>query len=179
MVWTPAERSQSLPGRWRFRLRLWRDCFEAEVGDSMSQERAVPASAVPLEELSSWPEELCRRELPSVLPRLLISFADCPLLLARGRVAGPALFFLGLLATPTAGRVVVLRPKPSPFLIGEPGGRAKGWRASGSRGCRGPRPPGSGTAGSQRGFCPVIGTGCGVFFHRSVPYRFPVLVTCN
>nr|XP_019571938.1 PREDICTED: uncharacterized protein C1orf112 homolog isoform X1 [Rhinolophus sinicus] len=71
MVRTPAERSQSLPGRWRFRLRLWRDCFEAEVGDSMSQERAVPASAVPLEELSSWPEELCRRELPSVLPRLL------------------------------------------------------------------------------------------------------------
>ncbi|XP_062961556.1 FIGNL1-interacting regulator of recombination and mitosis isoform X1 [Cynocephalus volans] len=37
----------------------------------MSQERAVPASAVPLEELSSWPEELCRRELPSVLPRLV------------------------------------------------------------------------------------------------------------
>lgn len=41
----------------------------------MSQERAVSASAVPLEELSSWPEELCRRELPTVLPRLLISFA--------------------------------------------------------------------------------------------------------
>lgn len=41
----------------------------------MSQERAVPASAGPLEELSGWPEELCRRELPSVLPRLLISFA--------------------------------------------------------------------------------------------------------
>ncbi|XP_021570803.1 uncharacterized protein C1orf112 homolog isoform X1 [Carlito syrichta] len=37
----------------------------------MSQERAVPAGAVPLEELSSWPEELCRRELPTVLPRLL------------------------------------------------------------------------------------------------------------
>ncbi|XP_037023267.2 uncharacterized protein C1orf112 homolog isoform X2 [Artibeus jamaicensis] len=37
----------------------------------MSEERAVPASAVPLEELSSWPEELCRRELPTVLPRLL------------------------------------------------------------------------------------------------------------
>lgn len=37
----------------------------------MSQERAVPASAVALEELSSWPEEVCRRELPSVLPRLL------------------------------------------------------------------------------------------------------------
>ncbi|XP_006907876.2 uncharacterized protein C1orf112 homolog isoform X1 [Pteropus alecto] len=37
----------------------------------MSQERAVPASAGPLEELSGWPEELCRRELPSVLPRLL------------------------------------------------------------------------------------------------------------
>ncbi|KAF6292501.1 hypothetical protein mRhiFer1_001774 [Rhinolophus ferrumequinum] len=46
----------------------------------MSQERAVPASAVPLEELSSWSEELCRRELPSVLPRLLISFTDCHLL---------------------------------------------------------------------------------------------------
>ena len=58
-----------------FRSWLWRECFEALVlGDSMSQERAVPASAVPLEELSSWPEELCRRELPSVLPRLLISF---------------------------------------------------------------------------------------------------------
>uniref|UniRef100_A0A8C9ARF5 FIGNL1 interacting regulator of recombination and mitosis n=1 Tax=Prolemur simus TaxID=1328070 RepID=A0A8C9ARF5_PROSS len=39
----------------------------------MSQERVVPASAVPLEEFSSWPEELCRQELPSVLPRLLIS----------------------------------------------------------------------------------------------------------
>ncbi|XP_020026632.1 FIGNL1-interacting regulator of recombination and mitosis isoform X2 [Castor canadensis] len=37
----------------------------------MSQERAVPASSVPLEELSSWSEELCRRELPSVVPRLL------------------------------------------------------------------------------------------------------------
>ncbi|XP_077757725.1 FIGNL1-interacting regulator of recombination and mitosis isoform X1 [Canis aureus] len=37
----------------------------------MSQERAAPASAAPLEELSGWTEELCRRELPSVLPRLL------------------------------------------------------------------------------------------------------------
>ncbi|XP_044905047.1 uncharacterized protein C1orf112 homolog isoform X3 [Felis catus] len=37
----------------------------------MSQERAVAASAVRLEELSSWSQELCRRELPSVLPRLL------------------------------------------------------------------------------------------------------------
>ncbi|KAB0403536.1 hypothetical protein E2I00_007478, partial [Balaenoptera physalus] len=35
-----------------FRSWLWRECFEALVlGDSMSQERAVPASAVPLEEL--------------------------------------------------------------------------------------------------------------------------------
>ncbi|XP_064139017.1 FIGNL1-interacting regulator of recombination and mitosis isoform X5 [Loxodonta africana] len=32
----------------------------------MSQDRALS-----LEELSSWPEELCRQELPSVLPRLL------------------------------------------------------------------------------------------------------------
>ncbi|XP_054443769.1 FIGNL1-interacting regulator of recombination and mitosis [Pteronotus mesoamericanus] len=37
----------------------------------MSQERAVATSAVPLEELSSWPEDLCRRELPTVLPRLV------------------------------------------------------------------------------------------------------------
>ncbi|VCW79659.1 unnamed protein product, partial [Gulo gulo] len=36
-----------------------------------SEGRAAPASAVRLEELRSWPEELCRRELPSVLPRLL------------------------------------------------------------------------------------------------------------
>lgn len=62
-------------GRWGFRSYLWRDCFEAGLLDeSMSQERAVPASAVPLEELSNWPEELCRQELPTVLPRLLISF---------------------------------------------------------------------------------------------------------
>ncbi|CAD7674587.1 unnamed protein product [Nyctereutes procyonoides] len=40
----------------------------------MSQERAAPASAAPLEELSGWTEELCRRELPSVLPRLLIMY---------------------------------------------------------------------------------------------------------
>ncbi|XP_032174193.1 uncharacterized protein C1orf112 homolog [Mustela erminea] len=37
----------------------------------MSEGRAAPGSAAPLEELRSWPEELCRRELPSVLPRLL------------------------------------------------------------------------------------------------------------
>ncbi|XP_042832930.1 uncharacterized protein C1orf112 homolog isoform X3 [Panthera tigris] len=37
----------------------------------MSQERAVATSAVRLEELSGWSQELCRRELPSVLPRLL------------------------------------------------------------------------------------------------------------
>ncbi|XP_006872720.1 PREDICTED: uncharacterized protein C1orf112 homolog [Chrysochloris asiatica] len=37
----------------------------------MSQDRAAPASEFSLEELSSWPEELCRRELSSVLPRLL------------------------------------------------------------------------------------------------------------
>lgn len=39
----------------------------------MSQNGAVATSGVLLEELSSWPEETCRRELPSVLPRLLIS----------------------------------------------------------------------------------------------------------
>ncbi|XP_044122865.1 uncharacterized protein C1orf112 homolog isoform X1 [Neovison vison] len=37
----------------------------------MSEGRAAPGSAASLEELRSWPEELCRRELPSVLPRLL------------------------------------------------------------------------------------------------------------
>ncbi|XP_069865248.1 FIGNL1-interacting regulator of recombination and mitosis-like isoform X1 [Dipodomys merriami] len=37
----------------------------------MAQERAAAASAAPLEEVSGWPEETCRRELPSVLPRLL------------------------------------------------------------------------------------------------------------
>ncbi|XP_066117163.1 FIGNL1-interacting regulator of recombination and mitosis isoform X2 [Saccopteryx bilineata] len=37
----------------------------------MSQERAAAASAVPLEELSGWPGELCQQELPTVLPRLL------------------------------------------------------------------------------------------------------------
>lgn len=68
-----------------FRSGLWRDWFEGVLFDeNMSQERAVPASAVPLEELSSWPEELCRRELPSVLPRLLISFLGCHFHLERG-----------------------------------------------------------------------------------------------
>ncbi|XP_014411476.2 uncharacterized protein C1orf112 homolog isoform X2 [Camelus ferus] len=42
----------------------------------MSQEREVPVSAVPLEEISSWPKELCRRELPSVLPRLLSMYQN-------------------------------------------------------------------------------------------------------
>ncbi|XP_068950847.1 FIGNL1-interacting regulator of recombination and mitosis isoform X2 [Petaurus breviceps papuanus] len=37
----------------------------------MSQDRAEPASTVLLEELASWSEDLCRQELPSVLPRLL------------------------------------------------------------------------------------------------------------
>ncbi|XP_043858610.1 uncharacterized protein C1orf112 homolog [Dromiciops gliroides] len=37
----------------------------------MSQDRAEPASTVVLEELASWSEDLCRQELPSVLPRLL------------------------------------------------------------------------------------------------------------
>lgn len=42
-------------------------------GVRMSQNGAVATNGVMLEELSSWPEEICRRELPSVLPRLLIS----------------------------------------------------------------------------------------------------------
>ncbi|XP_075420755.1 FIGNL1-interacting regulator of recombination and mitosis isoform X1 [Tenrec ecaudatus] len=37
----------------------------------MSEDRAAPESAVSLEDLSSWSEELCRQELSSVLPRLL------------------------------------------------------------------------------------------------------------
>ncbi|XP_027724122.1 uncharacterized protein C1orf112 homolog isoform X2 [Vombatus ursinus] len=37
----------------------------------MSQDRAEPATTVVLEELASWSEDLCRQELPSVLPRLL------------------------------------------------------------------------------------------------------------
>lgn len=44
-----------------------------EGDERMSQDDAVEASGIVLEELSSWPEEMCRRELPSVLPRLLIS----------------------------------------------------------------------------------------------------------
>ncbi|XP_016047463.1 FIGNL1-interacting regulator of recombination and mitosis isoform X3 [Erinaceus europaeus] len=40
----------------------------------MSQEGAVSASAASLEELARWPEEMCRRELQSVLPRLLSMF---------------------------------------------------------------------------------------------------------
>ncbi|XP_057350955.1 uncharacterized protein C1orf112 homolog isoform X2 [Manis pentadactyla] len=40
-------------------------------GGGMSQEREEPASAVSLGEVRSWPEALCRRELPSVLPQLL------------------------------------------------------------------------------------------------------------
>ncbi|XP_073078231.1 FIGNL1-interacting regulator of recombination and mitosis isoform X5 [Manis javanica] len=40
-------------------------------GGGMSEERAAPASAVSLGEVRSWPEALCRRELPSVLPQLL------------------------------------------------------------------------------------------------------------
>lgn len=48
----------------------------------MSQDDAVAASRLVLEELHSWPEETCRRELPSVLPQLLISLEG-----AEGRVA--------------------------------------------------------------------------------------------
>ncbi|XP_020830329.1 FIGNL1-interacting regulator of recombination and mitosis isoform X2 [Phascolarctos cinereus] len=37
----------------------------------MSQDRAEPATTIMLEELAGWSEDLCRQELPSVLPRLL------------------------------------------------------------------------------------------------------------
>lgn len=61
--------SQGLLGWLGFRSGLWRERFEVGVSDdTMSEEGAGT-----LEELSRWPEELCRRELPSVLPRLLIS----------------------------------------------------------------------------------------------------------
>lgn len=51
-----------------------RSSLQGVEGDErMSQDDAVEASGIVLEELSSWPEEMCRRELPSVLPRLLIS----------------------------------------------------------------------------------------------------------
>lgn len=57
-------------------------------GERMSQGDAEVVSGVSLEELSSWTEEMCRRELPSVLPGLLISLEG-----AEGGVSpAPGLF---------------------------------------------------------------------------------------
>lgn len=113
----------------------------------MSQERAVPASAVPLEELSSWPEELCRRELPSVLPRLLISFivtyphrgvwGRCPNLSPASSHLQP-------------GSVVFLRPEPPPVLAN--GARRVSEGEDGERG-------GGGTMAAVTEGMPPFGTG--------------------
>lgn len=108
-------------------------------GGGMSQERAAPASAVSLGEVRSWPEALCRRELPSVLPQLLISFSGLRgRVRARPRRAGPGLGGArrGL---PGGGRLPALA-RPS----GEPGRapRTEGQRKAAvprSRGCRGAR----------------------------------------
>ncbi|XP_051854942.1 uncharacterized protein C1orf112 homolog isoform X6 [Antechinus flavipes] len=43
----------------------------------MSQDRAEPAGTLVLEDLASWSEDLCRQELPSVLPRLLSMYQCC------------------------------------------------------------------------------------------------------
>ncbi|XP_051003692.1 uncharacterized protein C1orf112 homolog isoform X1 [Acomys russatus] len=40
----------------------------------MSQDDTKVASGVKLEELRSWPEEMCRRQLPSVLPQLIAMY---------------------------------------------------------------------------------------------------------
>lgn len=73
-------------------------------GESMSEERAVPASAASPEDFSSWPEELCRRELPTALPRLLISFAVAG---TRGGAWGRGRPSLLGRATPAAGACCV------------------------------------------------------------------------
>lgn len=72
----------------------------------------MPASAVPLGELSGWPEELCRQELPTVLPRLHIFFA------VTWDGVGQVWHCLGgLVSPPPLGRVVFLRPQPSVLSV--------------------------------------------------------------
>lgn len=51
-------------------------------GARMSQDDEAEANRALLDNLNSWSREVCRRELPSVLPRLVISLED-----AEGRAA--------------------------------------------------------------------------------------------
>lgn len=51
-------------------------------GARMSQDDEAEANRAMLDNLNSWSREVCRRELPSMLPRLLISLED-----AEGRAA--------------------------------------------------------------------------------------------
>lgn len=60
------------------------NCTRPFVADGarMSQDDEAEANRTMLDNLNSWSREVCRRELPSVLPRLLISLED-----AEGRAA--------------------------------------------------------------------------------------------
>lgn len=117
-------------------------------GESMSEERAVPASAASPEDFSSWPEELCRRELPTALPRLLISFAVAG---TRGGAWGRGRPSLLGPATPAAGACVFPRPEPSRFSVGQRDGAARGRSASGGRASESRDLPGLGPRRSRTG----------------------------
>lgn len=107
--------------------------LEAARGRGMSEGRAAPGSAASLEELRSWPEELCRRELPSVLPRLLISFPGSRPTEEEGE-ASRLRSGRGALA---AGRAALLRSEPSLGAGGRRSRRGRGGRAgSGAPGAR-------------------------------------------
>lgn len=174
MVLAPTESSQGLPGRRHFRSWRWRDCFEGGCrAKSMSQERAVSASAVPLEELSGWPEELCRRELPTVLPRLLISFAVAlhPPSPPREESAAGVASFSSAGPPPPPGRVAFARPETSRFFVVERDGAARGRRAGGDRLPGSQGMPGFGTARARRGvLCPSM-VEVGVAFSSIAPGR--------
>lgn len=146
-----------------FRSWRWRDWFEVVLlGRKMSQERAVPASAVPLEELSSWSEELCRRELPTVLPRLLISFFVTS---AWRGVWGSFSPLSAASSHSPPGRVVFcgLNPLLSSLLRETSEGGKRGREGTMAAQTEGTPPSGPGRARSGVPPCD-FGSGCGGFF---------------
>lgn len=120
----------------------------------------MPASAASPEDFSRWPEELCRRELPTALPQLLISFAVAG---TRGGAWGRGRPFLLGPATPAAGACCV--PAAGALsVLGRPARRS----SEGTERERGPgvREPGAAWPGAAA--LRHCGSGSGVF---SIPLR--------
>lgn len=169
MVLAPAEGSQGLPGRRRFRSRQWRERLEAGSGAKACLRSARPRRAPPPWRNSAAGRRSCAAGScrPSCLSSSYPSLSPAP---GEGRGAGVAPFSSARPHPP---------PEPSRFSVGERDGAARGRGASGDRASESQGLPGLGLLRLADVSCSVtvgVGVGVGVAFS---PFLCAVKVFCT